>query len=120
MKKAMFSVLGFLFATTLVLAQDHLEASIYTGSKIDLKSGIELKNTNEYLIITGYSGLEKSSFVEVFLRRGDDAVSMKELKPIDNVLTFIPKEIFKGAEIKSGDQVVIKFSSKEIYTIPVK
>jgi len=120
MKKVIFSILGLLFATTFVLAQDQKEASFYTGSKIDLKAGIQLKNSNDYLIITGYSGLQKSGFVEVFLKRGDDAVSIKELKPIDNVLAFIPKEIFKGAEIKSGDQVVIKFLSKEIYYIPVK
>ena len=120
MKKVALLFLFFSFTVTLGLAQDQKKANFYTGSELDLMTGLQMKSINENLIMTGYGSLQKSGFVEVFLRRGNDAVSVKELKPIENVLVFKPGEIFKGAEIKSGDQVVIKVSSKEIYTIPVK
>ena len=121
MKKHAFFMIGLVFSTTLVYAQNQNEIGLYSGTKIDLDKGIQLSTLDDYLVLTGITDVENSGNIEVFLRRGDDAVTVTEFKPQNGTLVIPVKEILhEEAKFKSGDKVVIKVTSKEIYTIPVK
>jgi hypothetical protein len=109
------------FISTLLFAQDQNNIGVYSGNKINPEKGMKISELEEYLVLTGLSISEKSSVVDVFLRRGDEAVTITECKPQNGVLTIKVEDILKNeATFKPGDQIVIKLAANKIYSIPIK
>lgn len=120
MKRFVLTLLCIAFTTALLLAQDQNTAKFYSGSEMNPDKGLQLANMSEYLILTGISSSNSADAIEVFLKRGTDAVSIKKFNVKNNVFALKMEDaIQEHAAFKSGDELVIKVTDKEIYYIPI-
>lgn len=104
MKKIVLSLFCLGVFTSLVFAQDQKNTSFYSGTKIDLKKGISVNNMHENFILTGISLDNPAATVEVFLKRGTDAVTIKEYKVLNSTLVFKFDDLInENQKFKSGD-----------------
>ena len=78
MKKTALIIVCLTFSSAMIIAQYQSSKGFYTCNKIDLNKGIQLSNLDEYLVVTGIEFTKDSNPVEVFIKRGDDAVTVTE------------------------------------------